>query len=217
VLPQHPFHPTASALMPDVPLIAGTNRTELSLQLAGDEALFALDEAGLQKRAGELLGDKAPAVLEVYRSSLPGASPTDIYLLMASDNRYCALMMKLAERRAALGAAPVYFYYFSWETPVMGGRLRSPHALEIPFTFDNTEISKNLTGGGPRAAALADKVSDAWIAFARSGNPNTPKLPTWDPYDATRRATMVLNDESALVDDPNRPRREAMQAALGLV
>ena len=135
---------------------------------------------------------------------------------MVSDQRYCAPIMKIAERRAALGKAPVYLYYFAWETPVQGGRLKSPHALEISFVFDNTEKSARFTGGGPRAAALADKMSDAWIAFARTGNPNTPKLPTWTPYDTRGRATLVLNDASEVVSDPTRERRIAMQEVLGL-
>ena len=217
VLPQHPFHPEASALMPDVPLIAGTNRTELALQLAGDAEVFKLDAAGLQRRATELLGDAAARVLEVYRRDVPDASPSELFLLIASDQRYCAPMMKLAERRASLRKAPVYFYYFAWETPVMGGKLHSPHALEIPFVFDNTERSKAFTGGGPRAAALADKVSDAWITFARSGSPDTAKLPAWTPHDSTARATMVFDDKSRVVDDPTAERRKIMQEVLGLV
>jgi len=216
VLPVHPFEPTAADIMPDVPVIAGTNRTEMTLQLAGDQSAFELDEAGLEARAKALLGDKAQHVLATYRSSLPEATPSELYFLMISDNRYCAPMMKIAERRAALGGAPVYFYYFCWETPVLGGKLRSPHALEISFVFDNTELSSRFSGGGPRAAALAAKVSSAWIAFAATGKPSAEGLPEWTPYDAERRATLVLNDESEMVDDPTRERRQAMQEALGL-
>ncbi|HKU37678.1 MAG TPA: carboxylesterase family protein, partial [Polyangiales bacterium] len=216
VLPAHPFDPTASDLMPDVPIIAGTNRTEMTLQLAGDEAAFQLDEAGLEMRARSLLGDKAREFIELYRNAVPGASPSELYFLMLSDSRYCAPMMKIAERRAALGAAPVYFYYFCWETPVMGGKLHSPHALEISFVFDNTELSSRFTGGGERPAALAAKLSAAWIAFASSGKPSAAGLPDWTPYDGERRPTLVINDETKMVDDPTRERRAAMQAFLGL-
>jgi para-nitrobenzyl esterase len=94
--------------------------------------------------------------------------------------------------------------------------MKSPHALEIAFVFDNTERSARFTGGGARPAALADKMSDAWIAFARTGNPDTPKLPKWTPYGAGSRATLVLNDRSEVVSDPTKERRIAMQAALGL-
>ncbi|HKP60438.1 MAG TPA: carboxylesterase/lipase family protein [Polyangiales bacterium] len=216
VLPAHPFDPKASDIMPNVPVIAGTNRTEMTLQLAADQAAFELDAAGLETRARALLGDKAPALIEIYRKAVPEATPSELYFLMLSDNRYCAPMMKIAERRAALGGAPVYFYYFSWETPVMGGKLHSPHALEISFVFDNTELSSRFTGGGARPAALAAKVSSAWIAFATSGKPSAEGWPEWAPYDGARRATLVIDDESKMVDDPTSERRAAMQAALGL-
>jgi para-nitrobenzyl esterase len=216
VLPQHPFHPMASAVMPEVPVMIGTNRTELTLQLAGDSAAFSLDEAGMQSRVKGLFGDKAASLIDVYRKAVPTATPSEVFFLIASDNRYCAPIMTIADRRAALGKAPVYTYYFTWETPVQGGRLKSPHALEIAFAFDNTERSKRFTGGGPRAAALGDKMSDAWISFARSGNPDTGKLPKWTPYTQAQRATMVFNDTSVVVSDPMGARREAMQSAMGL-
>lgn len=81
--------------------------------------------------------------------------------------------------------------------------------------FDNTEISKRLTGGGERAATLAAKLSSAWIEFAKTGKPSAEGLPEWSAYDAERHATLVINDDSAMVDDPTRERRLAMQAILG--
>jgi para-nitrobenzyl esterase len=216
VLPQHPFHPEASAVMPEVPVILGTNRTELTLQLAGDAAAFSLDDAGLRARAQEMFGEASAQLIDVYRKSVPAATPSEIFFLMASDRAYCVPVMTIAARRAALGKAPAYFYYFAWETPVDGGRMKSPHALEIAFVFDNTERSARYTGGGARPAALADKMSDAWIAFARTGSPDTPKLPKWTPYDASRRATLVFDDRSEIVSDPTKERRIAMQTVLGL-
>lgn len=216
VLPQHPFHPTASAVMPEVPVMIGTNRTELTLQLAGDAAAFTLDEAGMQSRVKAQFGDKAALLIDTYRKAVPTASPAQLYFLIVSDNRYCAPIMTIADRRSALGKAPVYTYYFTWETPVLGGKLMSPHALEVAFAFDNTERSKRFTGGGPRAAALGDKMSDAWIAFTRTGNPDTGKLPKWTPYTPAQRATMVFNDKSEVVNDPMGERRAAMQSVMGL-
>jgi para-nitrobenzyl esterase len=217
VLPQHPFHPMAAAVMPEVPLIIGTNRTEMTLQLSGDATAFQLDAVGMQARARELLGAQAESIIEIYRQSVPTATPAELYFLMVSDYRYCAPIMKIAERRAALGGAAVHCYYFCWETPVQQGRLKSPHALEIAFVFDNTERSARYTGGGARPAALAEQMSAAWIEFARGGRPAAPKLPTWLPYTSNSRATLVFNDESAIVDDPLGARRNAMQTALGLV
>jgi para-nitrobenzyl esterase len=173
-----------------------------------------MNDADMRTRVTDLLGESAPAMIELYRKLNPSASPSDIYFLIASDLRYGAPTMLAAQRRAALGKAPVYLYYFTWETPVLGGRLKSPHTMEIPFAFDNVKISARLTGGGAEAMALADKVSDAWIAFARNGDPNTPKLPHWPAFDARDRATMVINNVSRVVNDPLREQRLAMFQAM---
>jgi para-nitrobenzyl esterase len=207
-IPQHPFHPVASSVSADVPLMLGSTRTELTS--SAPPADFALSDADMRSRIRTLLGAHADAAIQVYQKANPGASPSDLYFLIASDHRYSGPVMKIAERRAALGKGPVYLYYFRWETPADGGRLKSPHTIEIPFAFDNVKAATRLTGGGPEAMALADKVSDAWIAFARTGNPNTPKLPRWSPYNATDRPTMVIDNESKLVNDPIREQRLVM-------
>jgi para-nitrobenzyl esterase len=215
IVPQHPFHPLASAVSADVPVLCGSTRTEMTL--SADAAAFSLDEDGMRRRVRNLLGEHADHVMDVYRRVNANATPSDIYFLIASDYRYGAPMMKIAERRAALGKAPVYLYYFRWETPVEGGRLKSPHTMEIPFAFDNVKISARITGGGTEAMALADKVSDAWIAFARTGDPNTPKLPHWPAFNPADRPTMVINNVSKVERDPIREQRLAMFQAMNLV
>jgi para-nitrobenzyl esterase len=216
ILPQHPFYPNASPVSADVPVMIGCTRTEMTLFSLNDPSAFSLNDADMRKRVNNLLGDRTPAMIDLYRKLNPGASPSDIYFLIASDCRYGAPTIIAAQRRAALGKAPVYLYYFTWETPVQGGRLKSPHTMEIPFAFDNVKISARMTGGGAEAMALADKVSDAWIAFARTGDPNTPKLPHWPAYDAKDRATMVINNVSKIINDPLREQRLAMFQALNM-
>ena len=211
-IPQHPFHPVASSVSADVPLMLGSTRTELTSSARAED--FELSDAEMRSRIRALLGAHADNAIQVYQKANNGASASDLYFLIASDYRYSGPVMKIAERRAALGKGPVYLYYFRWETPAEGGRLKSPHTIEIPFAFDNVKAAARLTGGGPEAMALADKVSDAWIAFARTGNPNTPKLPRWTAFNATDRPTMVINTESKLVNDPIREQRLVMFKAL---
>ncbi len=216
ILPQHPFYPKASAVSADVPVMVGCTRTEMTLFSLNDPAAFSLDDAGMRGRVKDLLGDESGGIVDLYRKLNPSASASDIYFLIASDYRYGAPTMKVAERRAALGKGPVYLYYFRWETPVQGGRLKSPHTMEIPFAFDNVKISARMTGGGADAMALADKVSDTWIAFARTGNPNNPKMPHWPAFNAKDRATMVIDNVSKVENDPLREQRIAMFRAMNL-
>ena len=212
IIPQHPFEP-ASPVSRDVPVMVGSTRTELTSSAQPED--FSLTDSAMRTRIRTLLGAHADEALQIYSKANPGASPSDLYFLIASDHRYSGPVMKIAERRAALRGGPVYLYYFRWETPVDGGRLKSPHTIEIPFAFDNIKAATRLTGGGPEAMALADKVSDTWIAFARTGVPNTSKLPRWTPYNTTDRPTMVFNNESRVENDPIREQRLVMFKALG--
>jgi len=214
-VPRHPFHPSAADYSAAVPVMLGSTRTEVTN--SADEAAFSLSEAAMRARVGELLGEASPRIVDIYRAANPDATPTDIYFLIASDHRYSGPVMKIAERRAALRQGAVYLYYFRWGSPLDGGKYRSPHTVEIPFAFDNV-ASSPLTRNAPEAQALAAKVSEAWLAFARTGDPNTPKsgLPTWRAFDATDRATMVFDNESSVVNDPIRAQRLAMFDALGL-
>lgn len=214
ILPQHPFHPTASPVSADVPVMIGSTRTEWTA--FAEPALFHLDESGMKEQAKKLLGVQSEEMINLYRKQNPGASPTDLFLFIISDYKYGAATMKIAVRRAALGRGPVFLYNFAWETPVRDGILRSPHSMEIPFVSDRIRESVKDTGGGSQAIALADKISDTWIAFARSGNPNNPKIPNWPSFNPNDRATMIFNNEIKVVNDPFREQRIAMFRALNL-
>jgi para-nitrobenzyl esterase len=105
-------------------------------------------------------------------------------------------------------------YRFQWYSPVSGGRLRAMHCMDIPFVFDNVDSCQSIVGDGADRHALADAMSSAWVAFARTGNPNTKPLPKWEPFTADTRATMMFNDECRAVNDPYREERLAIAAAM---
>ncbi len=218
-LPYHPFHPSASPVNPDVPLMVGGNRTELTLQMRADKAAFNLSYDDLPKRLAAIGKDRTDELIKTYRDANPSASATEIFFLAASDARYVVPCSVIAERRAALKAAPVYSYYLTWKTKTMNGVMMTPHALDIPFVFDNTDSKRTVFGfttGTEEERTLADKVSDTWIAFARTGNPNNEKIPTWKPYSAKERNTMVIDNQPELVVDPIKNRRIITSELLGL-
>jgi len=215
VLPQHPFDPVASPLSADVPLLIGFNRTEATLFLANDKEVFELDEEGLQRRTKRLLGARADAVVKGMRDCYPDASPSDLYILIDTGcRRYPIDSIKIAERKAAAGGVPVYHYRFEWESPARFGKMRTPHALEIPFVFDNVSGGswRTMTRATPEAESLAAKVSATWAAFARTGVPGGAGLPRWEPYSAAERKTMVINNESRMADDPARDERKLWES-----
>jgi para-nitrobenzyl esterase len=215
VLPAHPFYPHATRISEDVPVIIGNNRTEMTL--FADRAAFSVDDNGMKTRVKAIIGDRAEEVIQVYRRSNPKATPSELLFLIWTDHPTTIFSNNIAERRAALGKAPTYRYRFDWETPALGGRLKSPHTLEMPFVFDNVQVAPGLTGGAsPEAVALAARVSEAWIAFAANGDPNTKKseLPDWPAYDPPRRTTMLFNNESRVADDPGAEERKLMERIL---
>jgi len=215
-LPQNPFDPVAPEVSADVPVLIGFNRTELTLFAAGDPTAFTLDEAGLHQRIQSLLSDHAEAAIQAFRSDYPNENSTGLYFLIASAYPTVAFTAKIAERRAALGKAPTFVYEFTWETPILNGKLRSPHTIEMPFVFDNVSdpLVQKLTGSAPDVFPLAEQVSGTWTAFAATGSPNSKGFPQWPAYSAAGRNVMTINSTSEVVKDPARQSREVIENIL---
>jgi len=218
-LPQHPFDPTAPSVSADVPVMVGYNRTEETLfRYLASTMVLDLDADGLRKRVAALLGEQASPehVIDVYRNTYPGARPWDLYMLICTDYPRGIYPKELAVRKNALGAAPAFVYRFDWD---LGNELKTPHALEIPFVFDNIRHGIGMfdVPQSAEAFALAKKMSASWVAFARTGNPNTSELPRWPRYTAGERQTMLFNNESKVENDPESETREVMEKVLGFV
>jgi para-nitrobenzyl esterase len=204
VLLSHPFDPVAPAISADVPILVGNNKHESAMLLRADSriATRSLSEEELRARVETMAGSATERVLKVYREVYPQASPAERYALMTTHQAYGFDTTTLADRKHALGAAPVYVYQFDWEAPAGAPGIMSHHGLELTFVFDNTAAVPGPSKGGPDAQALAAKVSAAWIAFARSGNPNHHGLPSWPAYRAGERAVMRFNTDCRVAHDP---------------
>jgi para-nitrobenzyl esterase len=212
-LPRNPFDPDAPAISSTVPLLIGSVETEVTFMRA--TPLDPMDDDALRAHVKQVLrgADDAAVdrLIDVYRKGRPNIKNTDLYLILASDATFRAGVLTEAERKADQGAASAYMYYFTWKSPVRDGKLRTFHTLEIPFVFDNVDLATAMTGSGQERYALADKISSAWVAFARTGNPSHKGLPKWPAFDTKQRATMILSNECEVVDDPNGEERQALR------
>ncbi len=150
---------------------------------------------------------EADRLIALYRSHRPAESLGDIAAVMAGDAsalRYSAYL--IARRKHAQGRAPVFLYAFTWRSPVRQGKLRSMHCVELPFVFDHPDAISFMTGSGADRYALATAMSEAWVSFARTGNPSHAGIPRWTPFEPASWPTMVFGPQVALVGRPARRR-----------
>lgn len=210
----HPWDPAAPNTSASVPMLIGTTRTELSSQVGNDDSVYQLDRGELERRlAAYLPSSDIDSVIERFAVANPHAGYTELFFLIISARGYIRNADLQTERRVLADQAPVYRYSLDWRTPVEGGRRLSPHSLDVPLVFDNVAKAASMVGyANPEAARVAAQVSDAWIAFARDGNPGKVNGTQWQSYDLEQRLTMLLNTDSRLVVDPYQVERLVMAA-----
>jgi para-nitrobenzyl esterase len=208
-IPAHPFDPVAPPSALKIPILVGTNKDETIFMMRGRPALFSLDDVGLQKELEPSLGGKTARVLEVYRRSRPGASPTDLYVAITTARWMWNNAITLAERKVAQNGAPVYMYMFAFESETPAARgvtypSKAAHAMEMPFKFNHPERVNSKREDRFKAVR---NMSRAWASFARTSNPSHDEIPHWPAYTLDRRATMFLDAECRVVNDPYREER----------
>lgn len=194
VLPNQPFADGAPEQSRDIPMLIGTTKFEFT-PTTYVPALRNADMAVAEGFLKTQFGDKTQEFIKLYAKTYPDYQPKD---LIDFDINFRPNAISQADIKAAQKGAPVYMYMFTWDSPVLDGALRSTHCMEIPFVFNNAKIHASMTGGGAQAEALAAKMSDAWLAFARTGNPNTPSLPQWPEYSAENGATMFFDNDCTI-------------------
>jgi len=213
VLPAHAFDPTPSPLAADVPMLIGNTYAEFGGGVNDPTALQMTIEQ-VKERHTPTLGAKTGEIIEAYQRIFPGAKPFEINGVIIGTQAYRINAVTQAERKAAQKGAPVYMYWFGWKTPVLDGRPLAYHCQDLAFWFDNIDLAAQATGGGDDARALATKMSSAFVAFAKSGDPSHASLPKWPAFTESNRATMVFeNDQVAVKNDPDGAARRLLQSA----
>ena len=220
-LPEDPMKFVRDGGAKEIGLLIGSNRDEVKLFVPGrrepmtDETLLA----GVRARLPKASDQQAKALIDVYRASretkgLPSDN-LDLIDAIGSDLQFRISSTKFAASQTP--HSPAYLYLFTHASPARRGALGACHALEMPFVFGTTKIEGqvNFAGAGPEVERLEGEIMDAWIAFARTGNPNHRGLPFWPAYDAATRETMVFDTAAATVQsDPFGEERRALEALL---
>lgn len=208
-------------LVGDVPLMVGTARDEQKLYVAPDRA--PIDDHELERQVRAYLprraADQAAEVIDVYRRSradrgLP-ATNHDIVDAVATASRFRMPGLRLAETQRA-HQPNTFVYQFDWESPARRGALGACHGLEIPFVFGSIGRTGDdrMSGTGPEADRLSGQMMDAWIAFARTGDPAHGSIGSWPAYDRDDRQTMVFGRESGVQAAPFEEERGVWESMI---
>ena len=218
-LPRHPFHPDAPPQSARIPMIIGNTRDETRAFLGNDPANHALtwDSLPDKLRKHQYVDLPPDTVIAEYRRLHPTYTASDVFFAATTAGRSWRGAVLEAEARALQSAptwaAPTWMYQLDFPSPLDGGKFGAMHTLDIPLVFDNIRQPGSRTGDGAQAQTVADAMSDALLAFARSGNPSHAGLPHWPQYALDRRTTMLFDIESKPVDDPRRGERELYERA----
>lgn len=186
-LPYQVSSEEALAMSKDIPLLIGTTKNEFAPFMnmrflgASDEAIMLHIKEQYKERADDYI----KAVKKAYSKDTAAKDLLDV------DTMFRPGAVVQANNKSALkDGAPVYMYLFTWQSPVFDGKYKALHCMELPFVFDNIALANQMTGGGQEAHGLAAKMSQSWINFAKTGNPNHADLPEWPAYNSTNTATM---------------------------
>ncbi|CAN5551064.1 carboxylesterase/lipase family protein [soil metagenome] len=200
-----PMSEAGLAMHAKVPLMLGSTKTEASLFFQDDMRNFKLTDNQMRERMRTLFkidDTRVDAIVAAYRRANDKLTPSETFIAAVSDVQYRLPLTRLAElKSAAARQAPVYMYSFNWEIPAMGGVLGAPHAVDIPFAFGTVDEAGPMVGKGPAPMETSLNMMSAFVSFARTGNPNNARMPTWGPYDATSRTTMLINEVCATASD----------------
>ena len=197
-LPHHPFDPVAPQESADIPVIVSTTLEEAALTLRN----FDLDDAGLKALLKQSFPVKSEQILAMYCRRYPAKSPFLIQAQVFTDLGVRRQAFAQAERKAALGKAPVYMYQWEWATPSFdGSKFGAVHGHDVDASFHNYRDPIAGSGSLP-GRQMADRLAATWVAFARTGDPNNDSIPEWPPFDSTTRATMIFDNDTHVENDP---------------
>jgi len=179
----------------DIPVIIGWNEDE-----GFGGAPVPADQ--FKERVKQLFGDKA----DEFLAKFPLKTDEEAF---AIQNDLGALQtfgiqsykwMQLQNKKAT---SKVFMYRFERDVPYADGMsdFGAFHTGEVPYAYNNLKMSPR-----PWTEAdykLADLMSDYWVNFATSGDPNAEGLPEWEAATTDNLKAMRFNTTSACGDLPS--------------
>ena len=198
-------------IIPKMPVInarngAGGSR-ELLIGYNTDEMNYFLVPTGLLKKikfnvvlnlAVKKVHPAPSALITVYKKAYPNKNLGELFSAILTS--YQAQVPSIRFANAHAGFGKTYMYEFAWRSSVANGTYGAYHGLALPFVFNNLDIAtgeKGMVGAAGAPAELADKMQNAWVQFAKTGNPG------WDAYDKTDRKTILINTTWKLEKKPH--------------
>ena len=193
----------------DIPLLIGTTKEEWKLFTAASPGMRLMSQKNFSERVERLAGEAAQTMLEAYSSG----SPYERFNALMTDKAFAVPAARMAEAQGAV--APVFSYRFDWHSNFLGGIMGACHALDIGFMFGShrKRLLGTFFGTGAVAEQLSSDMMDAWVAFARHGDPSTASTGKWPRYEQRTRPTMIFGDGAPhSVERPNEQRLRAWDA-----
>ncbi len=190
---QQPYTPGFSSLAHDIPIMIGTTFNEL-------ERKFYTDSTLTQAKADTMLhqryGDSSNEYVAAFREAYPEGSLAD---MLGIDSNIRTLSLAAADSKSSEGGAPVYVFLLKWVSDFDSEGSGCYHSLDIPLAFNNPYDERyQVREGDPKAASIADRMSNLWVSFAKTGIPSSEGVPSWEPYTKENGATLILDNECSL-------------------
>ncbi|MFX0033458.1 MAG: carboxylesterase/lipase family protein [Promethearchaeota archaeon] len=207
-LPVHPLQEFKKGTCKHIDLMIGNNLDEAKLFTSLDPTVSKInDEKLIIGYIATMLMynvDKAKSILNKYKNAREGKAsnkPKELLDAIVSDLIFRIPKIRLLEAQS-IHQTNTYNYLFTWKTPFLDGKLGACHALELPFVFNTLEepTMKEFVGRKSNLEPLSEKMMDAWISFAYTGNPNHNGIPHWSPYNKEKRATLIFDDECKIAN-----------------
>ncbi len=209
ILPDVPLNVIEKGSAIDVTILAGSNLEEAKLfAVIMGSSVLNMDEESMVNRLKNLVPEKyLPDLIEEYRVALATrvlpVTPFEIYTAIQGDQHFRMPNIRLCEIQEKLDK-PSFGYVFNWKSAAPG--FGACHALDVGFIFGN--LNEEFHGCTPEAWRLAGHMQDAWIAFAKTGDPSCPSLGKWPRY-GKERNMMVFSGKSRVETAPYELERAA--------